>query len=116
MVRSLRLLSALQGVRDFVLERFKGLQDAAPQDEGTKGPSVGEGDRIRLKQDEEALGRLLSRAELELSNPEAVRRRETIARLKLAAASTRQSTPSRHLAPSGPPVPQAPSSPSSPRR
>ena len=40
-------------------------------------------------QHEEALDRLLSRAELELLSPQAVQRREIIAHLKLAAASAK---------------------------
>ena len=52
------------------LQSVRALQHAAPLDEGT-------------------LDRLLSRAEIELAEPKAVRRRETIALLKLASASTK---------------------------
>ena len=59
----------------------------ASHDEGSKGaPREGEG-RTELEQDEDELGRLLSRTEVELSKPDAVQRREIIAQLKLAAAS-----------------------------
>ena len=87
MFQTLRRPHVLHGVRPFVLKGFKLMEDAAPQD-WSKGTSEG-GSRSGLEQDEEALHRLLSRAELELSDPDAVQRRETMARLKLATASAK---------------------------
>ena len=79
----------LSGVRPFLVDRLKVLQDVAPQDERSKSTSVEDKGRTWPEQDGEALDRLLSRAEFELADPKAVRRREAIARLKRAAASTK---------------------------
>ena len=74
MFQSLRLLRVLDGVRHFVPKQLKVVEHAAPQNEGV-------------------LDRLLSRAELELSSPDGVRRRETIAQLKIAAAASEKIAP-----------------------
>ena len=87
MYQSSRLPHALYGVRPLFLKGFKVLQDASPQAKSSTGVPVETGAQTWPKQDEEALQRLLSRAEFELADPDAVRRRETMARLKLAAAS-----------------------------
>jgi hypothetical protein len=79
----------LSGVRLFLVDRLKVLQGVAQQDEGSRSTAVEDRGRTWLKQDREALVRLLSRAEFELADPKAVRRREAIARLKRAAASTK---------------------------
>ena len=81
------LRHAFYGVRPLFLQGFKVLQDATPQEKASTGTPVEPSTPTWPKQDEEALQRLLSRAEFELSDPDAVRRRETIACLKLAAAS-----------------------------
>ena len=73
MFQTLRLPHVFHGVRPSMLQGLAAMEDAAPQNEGV-------------------FDRLLSRAELELSDPNAVRRRDTIAQLKLAAASTKQGT------------------------
>ena len=70
MFQTLRRPRLLHGVRPSVLTGCKVMEDAAPQHD-------------------EALDRLLSRAELELLSPDAVQRREVIAQLKLAAASAK---------------------------
>ena len=70
MLQALRLPGVLSGIRSSVLKGGKVMEDTAPQPE-------------------EALDRLLSRAELELLSPQAVQRREIIAHLKLAAASAK---------------------------
>jgi len=72
------------------LQGFKVLQDTALPDTGLNGTPVEQGGRTWPEQDIDEIDRLYSRAELEMSNPEVVRRRETIAQLKLVAASTRQ--------------------------
>ena len=83
------LRHALYGVRPLLLQGFKVLQDAAPQGKASTDAAMETGARPWSEQDEEALQRLLSRAELELADPDTVRRRETIVRLRLAAASTK---------------------------
>jgi hypothetical protein len=88
MYQSSRLRHALYGVRPLLLQGSKVLQDAAPQGKASTGISVDKA-RTSPEQDERALQRLLSRTEFELSDTDAVRRRETIACLKLAAASTK---------------------------
>ena len=70
MFQTLRRSRLLRGVRPSVLRGSKVTEDTAPQHD-------------------EALDRLLSRAELELLSPQAVQRREIIAHLKLAAASAK---------------------------
>jgi len=89
MVQTRRRPRILSGVRPLILTWFKVLQDVAPQDERSKSTSVEDRDRTWPEQDGEALDRLLSRAEFELTDPKAVRRREIITRLKGAAASTK---------------------------
>ena len=59
------------------------------QDERSKSASAENKGRTGPEQDGDVLERLLSRAEFELADPKAVRRRETIARLKRAAASAK---------------------------
>ena len=81
------LRHAFYGVRPLFLQGFRVLQDATPQEKTSTGNSVEAGARTWPKQDEDVLQRLLARAELEFSDTDAVRRRENIARLKLAAAS-----------------------------
>lgn len=81
------LRHALYGVRPLLLQGFKVLQDATPQAKASPDAAIETGARTWPKQDEEALQRLLSRTESELADPDAVQRRETIAHLKLAAAS-----------------------------
>ena len=70
MFQTRRLPRLLQGMRPSVRTGVKVMEDAVPQHE-------------------QALDRLLSRAELELLSPQAVQRREIIAHLKLAAASAK---------------------------
>ena len=81
------LRHALYGVRPLLLKGSKVLWDAAPQGKASTDAPVEKGTRTWPELDEEALRCLFSRAEFEMSDPEAVQRRETIARLKLAAAS-----------------------------
>jgi hypothetical protein len=83
------LRHALYGVRPLILRGLRILQEASSQDKEATGTPARTGARTLPKQDEEALHRLLSRTESELSDPEAVQRRETIVHLKLAAASAR---------------------------
>ena len=99
MIQTRELSRVFHGVRPSFREWFKVLQGAAPQDEGSKSTSVEDRDRAWPEQHAEALDRLISRAEFELAHPEAVRRREIIARLKRAVASTEaEHTPQRALA------------------
>ncbi len=105
MLQTLRSLGVLDGVLSFIPKGFKVRQRIAPQTEGSQSASVDDEGRARLEQDEAAIQRLMSRVELELSNREAVQRRETIARLKVAAAFSGQGALSGDLAPSEPPTP-----------
>ena len=86
-----RLLSALKGVRHYVLDGFKSQQDTAQRVEGLESPRFEQSRQAGPELRERAIHRLMSRAEIEMSHPEAVQRRESIAKLKLAAASMRQS-------------------------
>ena len=103
MFQSVRLLRALWGVHRFFPTKDKVQPGVAPQRNGMGGTSIGQEGRTGLNHEEGAIHRLLSRAELELSKPEAVRRRGTIELLKLAAAEAGQSTPSQ--CPARPPTP-----------
>ncbi len=87
MFQTLALPRVVYDVRPFLLKGLKVLHDAALQDKESKRTFVEKRGRTRPERDKEALQRHLSRTELELADPEAVRRRETMARLKLATAS-----------------------------
>ena len=92
MFHALKLSHVLQGVRPFALKGPKVTEGAAPPNGASQATSVEGGAPSGLGQDEGtegALDRLLSRAELELSDPDAVQRRKIVAQLKLAAASVR---------------------------
>ena len=89
MFSSTRLSRALNGLRPLVLSNFKLPLTAAPRVDGSEGISARLDQGTGPKLDESALERLLSRAEAELSEPDAVQRREAIAQLKLAAVNNR---------------------------
>lgn len=88
MLQHNKLSCALKGFRPLILGRLRILQvtaweadrseEISGQVEGLSAPKPADGP---------ALERLLSRAEAEMSDPEAMQRRQTIARLKMAAAS-----------------------------
>jgi hypothetical protein len=103
MFQSVRLLRALWGVHRFFPTKDKVQPGVALQRTGMDSTSFEQEGRTGLDHDEGAIHRLLSRAELELSKPEAVRRRGTIELLKLAAAEAGQSTSSQ--CPARPPAP-----------
>ena len=89
MFSSTRLSRALNGLRPVVSSSYKLLSTVAPGVDGSEEGSARLDQGNGPKLDESALERLLSRAELELSEPDAIQRRATIARLKVAAVNGR---------------------------
>ena len=87
MFPSTKLSRALNGLRPLVSSSYKLPPTAAPQSDEYEVTSARLDQGAGPKLDERALERLLSRAEAELSEPDAVQRRETISRLKLAAVN-----------------------------
>ena len=85
MFRSMKLSRALKGLRPLVLISLNLPRTAVPQADGFEKISGQVEGGTGPKLDERALERLLSRAEVELSEPDAIQRRATIARLKLSA-------------------------------
>ena len=89
MFRSVKLSRALKGLRPSVLNTPEVLEASTPQADGSgEASELAEGG-TGPKLDEPALERLLSRAEVELFEPDAIQRRETVARLKLAVVNSR---------------------------
>ena len=89
MLPSTKLSRALNGLRPLVSSSYKVPPTAASQAGKYEEVSARLDQGAGLKLDERALERLLSRAEAELSEPDAVQRREAIAQLKLAAVNGR---------------------------
>ena len=85
----MKLSRALNGLRPLVSSNCKLPPTAAPRTDGSEEMSARHDQGTGPKLDERALERLLSRAEAELSEPDAVQRREAISRLKLAAVNGR---------------------------
>ena len=89
MFESMKLSLALKGFRPFAVNGPKVLEATAPQADEAGEVSEWEKRGTGPKLDDRALERLLSRAEVELSEPEAIQRRAAIARLKMAAVNNR---------------------------
>ena len=89
MFQVIKLSRALKGFRPFAVNEPKVLEATALHPNETEEAS----ERVKRgtgpKLDERALDRLLLRAEVELSEPDAVQRREAMARLRQAAVSGR---------------------------
>ena len=87
MFQAIKLSRALKGFRPFAVNGPKVLEATAlhlnETEEASERVKRGTGPKL----DERALERLLSRAEAELSEPEAIQRRAAIARLKVAAVN-----------------------------
>ena len=85
-----KLSRALKGFSPFAPNTPGVIEATAPQADGSgvlfEQREGGTGPKL----DEPALERLLSRAEVELSEPDAIQRRMTIAHLKVAAISSRR--------------------------
>ena len=90
MFQSSKLSRALKGLRPFALNGPKVLQATATQADETGDISEHAEDGTGPELDEPALQRLLSRAEAELSEPDAIQRRTAMARLKVAAVNGRR--------------------------
>ena len=89
MFLSTKLSRALNGLRPLVSSTSKLPLTAAARVDGSEEISARLDQGTGPKLDESALERLLLRAEAELSEPDAVQRREAIAQLKLAAVNNR---------------------------
>ena len=89
MFSSTKLSRALNGLRPCISDSFEPPQATAPQPDGSEEISGQVESGTMAKLDEPAFERLLSRAEAELAEPNAVQRREAIAQLKLAAVNNR---------------------------
>ena len=90
MFESTKLSRALKGLRPSAPNTPEVLEATAPQADGSgeifEKTEGGTGPKL----EEPALERLLSRAEVELSEPGAIQRRLTIAHLKVAAINSRR--------------------------
>ena len=85
----MKLSRALNRLRPLASSSLKLPRITAPQADGSERISKPTEGGTGLKLDERAIDRLLLRAEVELCEPDAIQRREAIARLKLAAANSR---------------------------
>jgi hypothetical protein len=90
MLPSTKLLGALNGLRPDVSNTLTPPRAAAPQADGSEEVSEQAKGATWTKLEEPALDQLLSRAEVEMSEPKAIQRQATIAHLKLAAVNTRR--------------------------
>ena len=89
MFPSTKLSRALNGLRPDISKRLTPPRAADPQADGPdEVPEQAKG-ATWTKLEEPALDQLLSRAEVEMSEPKAIQRQATIARLKLAAVNAR---------------------------
>ena len=90
MFLSIKLSRALKGFRPLASNSLGRLRTAPPQAGGSEQLSKSADGGTGLKLDDRAIERVLLRAEVELSEPDAIQRREAIARLKLAAVNGRR--------------------------
>ena len=89
MFQAIKLSRVLKGFRPSAFNGPKVPKATAPQANGSEKASEQAEGGTGPKLNERALDRLLSRAEVELSEPNAIQRRAAIARLKVAAVNNR---------------------------